>query len=107
MPIQKDTEREIFDYIDLDGIVKMLQKEDEVENEEMNDEVLIDEEANLNEEEILEWYSELLWVDVNDVEDDSYDGETIDEEMPEYEPVFVSDIESEDDEWGFVYSYDE
>ena len=107
VPIQKDTEREIFDYIDLDGIVKMLQKEDEVEKEEMNDVDLSDEaDVSIDEEEMLEWYWELLWVDVNDVDDNSNDEEAIDEEIVEYEPVFISDIEPEDDEWEFVNSND-
>lgn len=107
VPIQKDTEREIFDYIDLDGIVKMLQKEDEVEKEEMNDVDLSDEaDVSIDEEEMLEWYWELLWVDVNDVDDNSNDEEAIDEEIVEYEPVFISDIEPEDDEWEFINSND-
>lgn len=107
VPIQKDTEREIFDYIDLDGIVKMLQKEDEVENEEMNDVDLSDEaDVSIDEEEMFEWYWELLWVDVNDVDDNSNDEEAIDEEIVEYEPVFISDIEPEDDEWEFINSND-
>ena len=37
VPIQKDTEREIFDYIDLDWIIKMLKKEEAILEEEYAD----------------------------------------------------------------------
>ena len=37
VPIQKDTEREIFDYIDLDWIIKMLKKDEAILEEEYAD----------------------------------------------------------------------
>ena len=70
VPIQKDTEREIFDYIDLDSIVKMLKWEDKQK-------------------------SDVQGVEATSISTDLLDEESQIDAEPELDDLYNSDLESE------------
>ena len=85
VPIQKDTEREIFDYIDLDSIIKLL-KWEKVEDEE-----IIDDSGDFSDEQ----------VDDEDLDEDqvgeglSEDEDQVDEDLDENDEDLVTNQDQE------------
>ena len=85
VPIQKNTEREIFDYIDLDSIIEKLfgDKEYDEDLSENDIEILDDEDEDIDEDD-----EDLLEDDIEDLE---YESEDIDEELWEDEETTLED----------------
>lgn len=85
VPIQKDTEREIFDYIDLDSIIKLLKWEKE------EDEEIIDDSGDFSDEQ----------VDDEDLDEDQVgeglgeDEDQVDEDLDENDEDLVTNQDQE------------
>ncbi len=91
VPIQKNTEREIFDYIDLDSIIEKLYGDKEDDSEDLSD-AEVENVNDDNDSEDVDIDEDLLEDEIEDLDDDSENSD-LDEELWEDEEVLLEDEE--------------